>query len=205
MYVVFLAGGIASGKSLVARRLEAKGAWRIDLDVLSREVLAPGEPCLGEIARAFGEDLIDPETGELDRASLAARAFVDETSTALLEAIEHPFIATRLQALLSGADPACPYPLPSLCVVEIPLLDRVESLLPLADEVVAVVAPLELRLERAEGRGMDASDAARRAQTQPTDDYLRAHATTTFENVGTTEELFAAVDAWWDTLPMRDA
>ena len=198
MYVVYLAGGIASGKSLVARRLEGLGAWRIDLDQVSREVLAPGEPCLAEIARAFGDDLVDPDTGALDRAALAARAFADEESTALLESIEHPYIAARLEALLTGTAAECPDPLPAVCVVEIPLLDRVERLIPLADEVVAIVAPLETRLGRAVGRGMARADAERRALSQPSDDYLRAHADLVLDNGGTEAELVSAVDAWWD-------
>ena len=198
MYVVFLAGGIASGKSFVARRLESLGAWRIDLDRLSRDVLAPGEPCVGELAKAFGEDLVDPETGALNRSLLAERAFADDAATELLEAIEHPFITARLEALLEGEDPSCPDPLPEVCVVEIPLLDRVERLIPLADEVIAVVCPLELRLERAVGRGMDADDARLRAARQPSDDYLRAQATHVFDNGGSAEELLAAIDAWWE-------
>lgn len=198
MYVVYLAGGIASGKSLVARRLEGLGAWRIDLDQVSREVLAPGEPCLAEIACAFGDDLIDPETGALDRASLASRAFANDESTALLESIEHPYIASRTEALLTGAAADCPDPLPEVCVVEIPLLNRVEHLLPLADEVVAIVAPLDVRLERAVGRGMTRTDAERRSKSQPDDDYLRAHANLVIDNSGTEDELIAAVDAWWD-------
>ena len=198
MYVVYLAGGIASGKSLVARRLESRGAWRIDLDWVSREVLSPGEPCLAEIAHAFGDDLVDPETGALDRASLASRAFANDESTALLESIEHPYIAARLEALLTGTATDCPDPLPEVCVVEIPLLNRVERLIPLADEIVAIVAPLELRLERAVGRGMTLADAKRRSLSQPDDDYLRAHADLVIDNSGTEEELLAAVDAWWD-------
>ena len=51
MYTVFLAGGMASGKSTVARMLEEKGAYRIDLDCISRDVLAPGSGCVQEIVR----------------------------------------------------------------------------------------------------------------------------------------------------------
>ena len=87
MYTVFLAGGTASGKSTAARELERLGAWRIDLDELSRAVLAPGEPCVAEVCAAFGDDLVDPETGALDRALLARRAFADDSSAELLEEI----------------------------------------------------------------------------------------------------------------------
>ena len=85
MYTVFLAGGTASGKSSAARELERLGAWRIDLDELSRAVLAPGEPCVAEVCAAFGDDLVDPQTGELDRALLARRAFAEEHEQAIAE------------------------------------------------------------------------------------------------------------------------
>ena len=71
MYIVFLAGGIASGKSTVARELERLGAWRIDLDRISRDVLEPGGECTLAIADAFGQDVLDPITGALRRGLLA--------------------------------------------------------------------------------------------------------------------------------------
>ena len=103
MYTVFLAGGIASGKSSVARELERRGAWRIDLDQVSRAVLEPGSDCLPEIADAFGDDLLDPQTGELDRGLLAGRAFADAEAYLIENALViplslpvPPYIATRL-------------------------------------------------------------------------------------------------------------
>ena len=129
MYVAFLVGGIGSGKSTAARRLESLGAVRVDLDALSREALAPGSPTLGAVAEAFGRDLVDPATGELDRAGLAARAFASPEATELLESIELPAIAgllrARLAALAAGAEP------PACCVVEVPLPDRMGPLLSL--------------------------------------------------------------------------
>lgn len=195
MYTVFLAGGTASGKSTVARQLERLGAWRIDLDEVSRAVLAPGEPCLDEVCAAFGDDLVDPETGELDRALLAKRAFESEESTALLERIELPHIRDMLLRMLTSG--ICGQTEPVACVVEVPLLDRMESMLDLADEVVVVTCPLEVRRSRAEGRGMDPSDFDRRVSGQPTDDYLRAHADTVISNTGDESSLVAEVNDWW--------
>ena len=196
MYTVFLAGGTASGKSTVARELERLGAWRIDLDEVSRAVLAPGEPCLDEVCAAFGDDLVDPETGELDRALLARRAFADEASAELLERIELPHIRDMLARMLTSG--ICGQREPACCVVEVPLLDRVESMLDLADEVVVVTCPLEVRRERARGRGMDPGDFDRRVARQPSDAYLRAHATTVMENAGDEGELLSRVRLWWD-------
>lgn len=196
MYVVYLAGGIASGKSSVALELERRGAWRLDLDQVSRLVLEPGSACLDEVAQEFGDDLLDAETGELDRGLLAARAFGDAESAARLEAIELPYIRQTLVKALAGE--GCVESLPDVCVVEVPLLDRMESMFDLADEIVCVGCPLEVRRVRAEGRGMDVADFDRRAANQPSEQYLRQHADTMLDNSGTPDELEAQLAAWWD-------
>lgn len=197
MRTVYLAGGIGSGKSTVARELEALGCRRIDLDQLSREVLEPGTPTTQALAEAFGADLLDPATGALDRALLAQRAFSSRERAALLEAIELPAIrallAQRLDALAASADA------PAACLVEVPLLDRMEDALRLADEVFVVSCPLGLRRERAIGRGMTGKDFDARVANQPTDAWLRAHATSIIDNEGTPDELRAAVRAWHAT------
>ena len=195
MYTVFLAGGIASGKSSVARELERRGAWRIDLDQVSRAVLEPGSDCLAEIAAEFGDDLVDAQTGALDRALLARRAFADEASAALLEKIEMPYIRRMLVRMLEGE--GCVVTKPAVCVVEVPLLDRLEPLCGLADEILCVTCPREGRRVRAVCRGMDGADFDRRVANQPTDDYLRAHADTVIDNAGGPSALMDAADAWW--------
>ena len=191
MYVVFLAGKIASGKSSVASALEELGCTRIDLDQVSREVLEPGEPCLTALAEAFGEDILDPETGVLDRALLAARGFATEGNRALLEAIELPFIKKRL---MDELDALCNQK--GIAVVEIPLLDRLEGDLDLADEIVYVHVPREIRRVRAIGRGMDGADFDARDAAQPSDDYLFSHADTILDNSGTAAELAEKVASW---------
>ena len=104
MYTVFLAGGTASGKSTVARELERLGAWRIDLDELSRAVLAPGEPCVAEVCAAFGDDLVDPGTGALDRALLAQVGvyFLFPLVVAVAHAAVALSVVNDIVALLTG-------------------------------------------------------------------------------------------------------
>lgn len=194
-HTTFLAGGIASGKSTVARLLHDRGAWRCDLDQVSREVLEAGSPVLDAIAAEFGDDLIDGDTGELNRGELAARAFVTPEDTARLEAIEMPAIRERLAAILTSS--SCSGAEPKLTIVEVPLLDRVEDLLPLADDVLVVTAPRALRRERAIGRGMTGEDFDARTARQPSGEYLRSHATYVIENDGDAVALESAVNAWW--------
>lgn len=194
-YTVILAGGIGSGKSTAGRILEELGCARIDLDQLSREVLEHGSPIIADICRAFGDDLVDKETGLLNRRLLATRAFATQEDAALLEAIELPAIrallAQRLDELAEAPDgPVC-------CVVEVPLLDRMGEGLSLADEVMVVWCPLALRRERAIGRGMTGEDFDARAANQPTDKWLREHATTLVDNIAGQAELRAKLEAWY--------
>ena len=72
MRVIGLTGGIASGKSTAARTLAELGARVVDADRVAREIVAPGQPALAEIVRAFGRDMLLPD-GTLDRKRLGAR------------------------------------------------------------------------------------------------------------------------------------
>ncbi len=186
MKVIFLIGGIASGKSSVARELERRGAVRIDLDQVSRDVLAPGSSLVGRIADAFGPDLVDAK-GTLNRRLLAQRAFASVQGTKRLEAIELPAIrdelTMRLDVLKKGAN------VPDLVVVEVPLPDRMGEMLCLADAVVCVSCPRDLRRERAIGRGMDPADFDRRADRQLTDAQMADLANIVIDNTGTEADL----------------
>lgn len=191
MYVALLAGCIASGKSTVARFLEDRGVIRIDLDQLSREVCGAGSDVCARIAEAFGSDVLDSETGELRRDVLAQRAFATEEGTRQLEAIVHPAIRALLSEKISNGTDF------DVCVVEVPLLDRVEDLIPMADEVMCVVCPYDVRRERALARGMQGADFDARAALQPSEAYLREHATFVIENDKDEAALFEQLDAWW--------
>ena len=127
--VVGLTGGIASGKSTVARRLAELGAAVVDADVLAREVVAPGSAGLAEVADAF-PGVLAPD-GSLDRAALGRIVFADPAALRRLEAVTHPRIAAlrarrEAEAVAAGA---------RVVVQDVPLL--VEK--GLADEVDLVL------------------------------------------------------------------
>ena len=101
MVRVGLTGGIASGKSLVADELAARGAVIIDADVLAREVVEPGTPALAAIRARFGDQvLVD---GRLDRAKLGAIVFADPEARRDLEQIIHPAVRARAAELERAA------------------------------------------------------------------------------------------------------
>jgi dephospho-CoA kinase len=90
--VVGLTGGIAAGKSTVARSFAALGVPVVDADRLARDAVEKGSEGLAEIVSLFGADVLLAD-GTLDRKALGARVFADSALRARLNAITHPRIA----------------------------------------------------------------------------------------------------------------
>ncbi|MDS1030752.1 dephospho-CoA kinase [Bacillota bacterium LX-D] len=88
MLVIGLTGGIASGKSTVAKKLESLGAKLTDADQISREIVRKGQPAWQEIIRYFGENIL-LDSGEINRKALANIIFSDLEARAFLNSITH--------------------------------------------------------------------------------------------------------------------
>ena len=96
MITIGLTGGIATGKSTVARLLEQRfGVPVIDADEVARAVVAPGQPALGEIAARFGDSILRPD-GSLDRPALGKLVMQDAGAREALNAITHPRIREEI-------------------------------------------------------------------------------------------------------------
>lgn len=190
MLSIALTGGIAAGKSLVARRLRNLGATIIDSDVLAREVVAPGTSGLAAVVDAFGRGILAPDGG-LDRPALAAVVFGDPVQRDRLNGIIHPLVRAESARLAATAAPD------AIVVHDIPLL--VETGREAAFQLVVVVeAPAELRLERmVSTRGMSRGEATARLQAQAPDHRRRAAADVLLLNTGTPQDLLDQVDALW--------
>jgi len=115
--LVGLTGGIASGKSTVAKILERLGAAVINADALSREVVEPGKDAWKEIIDAFGADVLQPDQ-TLDRQKLRTVIFNDSDGRKKLEAIIHP----RVRALAEEKIREHAVAGYSIIVYEVPLL-----------------------------------------------------------------------------------
>lgn len=100
--VVGLTGGIASGKSTVARLFGALGVPVVDADVVARDVVAPGTDGLRAVVAAFGDGVLSAD-GMLDRPALGAIVFADGEARKRLEAITHPRIAIESGRRLAEA------------------------------------------------------------------------------------------------------
>jgi dephospho-CoA kinase len=138
-----LTGGIASGKTTVARLFAALGVPVIDADVVAREVVQSGTALLERIAARFGAEVLRPD-GTLDRRALRRIVFAQPGARADLESLTHPAIWAQLQARSAAA--GGPYQ-----ILVIPLLaerghtDRV-------NRVLVVDCAEELQLRRVQAR-----------------------------------------------------
>ena len=196
--LVGLTGGIGSGKSTVAGLLREKGATVVDADEVARSVVEPGEPALAKLVERFGEKILDAD-GRLDRAALAAIAFADEDGRKALGEITWPAIGEEFERQIREA------PDDAVVICDVPLL--VESKAAAARPYVAVVvveAPLDLRLDRLEVRGVPRDDARRRMAAQATDEERREVATHVVDNGGDLESLSRQVDDVWADLLTRE-
>jgi dephospho-CoA kinase len=197
MLRIGLTGGIGSGKSTVAARLAQLGAVVVDSDQLAREVVAVGSPGLARIVERFGPDVLAPD-GSLDRPRLGQLVFSDPAALADLNAITHPLVRARSEELTQEAAAGGA----AAVVHDIPLLVE-NGLAGGYDRVIVVEAPLELRLRRLAGRGLDPEAARARIAAQATDEQRRAVADIVLDNSGTVDELVAQVDAAWASLSGR--
>ncbi len=188
-----LTGGMGAGKSTVSRQLVERGAVLIDSDAIAREVVEPGTEGLTALVEAFGSDILDAG-GRLDRAALAAKAFVSDETRATLNGITHPLVGERAAELLGAA------PADAIVVQDVPLL--VENGMGAVLNLVAVVmADADVRVRRLEEfRGIAPADALVRIKAQATDEQRRAAADVLLDNNGGPDELGPQVAALWERL-----
>lgn len=161
--VIALTGGIASGKTTVARMLERHGGVLLDADEVSREVVRPGTPALAAIKEAFGPQVIDADGG-LDRQALARIVFGDDAARGRLNGIVHPAVRAAFTHELDRLK-ALPHP-PRLVVLVVPLLFET-GMEKMADEAWLVSVPVEVQRERLMRRdGLSAPEAMARIHSQ---------------------------------------
>lgn len=186
MLRIGLTGGIGSGKSTVADLLSSEGFLIVDADQVARDIVEPGQPALTELVEAFGEDILKPD-GTLDRPGLAAKAFVSEEQTALLNAITHPRIAEESARRFAEAEARGE----KVAVYDMPLLVE-KGLDRKMDLVVVVDVEVEERVRRLVAkRGLTEEDVRRRIASQVPDDIRLKAADIVVDNNGSLNDLRA--------------
>jgi dephospho-CoA kinase len=194
MLNVALTGNIAAGKSTVVELFRRWGATVIDAD----ELQAPGSPVLTAIAKRFGSAMLLPD-GSLDRAALRAKVMGDAAALAKLNALVHPAVQRRREALLDEAWKRGD----AIVVNDIPLL--FEALDPKQFDVVVLVdAPVPLRHARLRAmRGLSAPEADQMIAAQTPSAQKRKASDYVIDNEGDVEELARQARAVYDQLERR--
>jgi dephospho-CoA kinase len=100
LLIAGLTGGIASGKSTVARIMSKAGAVVVDADRIARQVVAPGLPAWREIKDRLGEGILLAD-GDIDRDGLGKMVFADPELRRWLEAVIHPRVGEQISAQIN--------------------------------------------------------------------------------------------------------
>jgi dephospho-CoA kinase len=192
---VGLTGGIGAGKSSVASVFRERGALIVDADALAREALAPGSAGARAVAAAWPQ-VVDAG-GAVDRAALAALVFGDPAVRERLNAIVHPEVRARAEAIERDA------PAGTIVVHDVPLLFEGEYWRS-CEVTVLVVAPVEARIARTVARGgIAAAQVHDRMRAQIDPDEARRRATFVIENDADLATLRARTNEVFDRILER--
>jgi dephospho-CoA kinase len=154
MLRVGLTGGLASGKSFVARALRDLGCYLIEADELGHQVLLPGAEAFDAAVNEFGNGILDDD-GYIDRRRLAAIVFQDSDRLKKLNSFVHPAVLARQEGAIAEIAARDSH---AIVVVEAAILVETGSYRRF-DRLIVVVCSPELQIERAMKR-----DSATREQ-----------------------------------------
>ena len=159
-------GGIGSGKTYVVKAFEGLGVPGYDCDARAKELYDEDAGLLADVAAIAGEDVI--VDGRLDRGRLAARIFSDRDMLARIESFVHPAVTRDFYRWLEVQNS-------KLVIFESAILLDKPYLRDMADFVLVVTAPEELRIERVMARdGLPRDAVERRMANQMSDAERRA-------------------------------
>ena len=153
MIAIGLTGGIGSGKTTVAARLEALGASLVDTDGISRLLTGPEGEAIVAVREAFGGRFIGAD-GALDRAAMRELVFEDPAARSRLEAILHPAIREAAERAIAAARG-------DYVVVVVPLLFETRGFLDRVARTLVVDCSEDLQVERVAARSGLAPDRVR--------------------------------------------
>jgi dephospho-CoA kinase len=195
MLLLGLTGGIACGKSTVARLLAARGAVLIDSDALVHELYADRAFALG-VAQLFDEPILRDD-GSVDRVALGKIVFNDAEKLRALESLVHPAVAALRAEKLRAAEALAP---PAIVLEAVKLLEAGHA--QICDAAWCVLCDETVQLRRLmKNRGLSESEARVRLAHQPSLESRRALANgkpfVVIENNGTLPELEERVESAW--------
>jgi dephospho-CoA kinase len=184
---VGLTGGVACGKSTVAKMFAELGANIVDADTIAHELYRPGQEVLQELVKHFGPEILKPD-GELDRAKLATLVF-DGGRVEELNKIVHPSVIRQQDQWMRSLGEKDPY---AVAIVEAALIleagvkDHFDRIM------VVTCRPAQKVTRFAQRTGMSAdaarADVERRNKAQMSDEEKARRADFVIDNSGPVEE-----------------
>jgi len=186
-----LTGGLASGKSTVARLFAARGVPVFDADAGVHNLYRPGKPGAEEVSRLFGGEVLDA-SGGVDRKALAARVLEDREARTALEAAIHPLVRKVIESWLDSLDEP-------VAIVEAALLVETGSWRSY-DVLALVLCEPDQQLDRAIVRGIPQDHARRLLAAQLAIDQKIRLADVVVDNRGDLEDLEVEVDRAWSEI-----
>ena len=162
MILVGLTGGVATGKSTIAKMFERFGAYTIDADLLARKVVEPGTPAWRAIVRAFGKTVLNSDH-TLNRRAMAEIVFGDPPELRRLERIIHPRVAREQAKLTRQAAREDPQ---AVVIYNVPLLFEA-GIDARVKKIIVVTADRQTQVTRLKKRnGFTRAEALRRIRSQ---------------------------------------
>jgi dephospho-CoA kinase len=196
MLRVGLTGGLASGKSTVARELARLGAAVLSADEVGHAVLEPGGEAYAGVVEAFGPSILDA-AGRIARPKLAAIVFDDETQLKRLNALVHPAVYAREEAWLQRVEDSAP---DAIAVVEAAILIEAGSYRHYHKVVLAVCGEPQ-QIERAMARdGITREQAEARLRRQMRLEEKKRYADYQVDTSGTIEATLEQVRRLYESL-----
>ena len=187
MLRVGLTGGVACGKSTVAKMFAELGANIVDADTIAHELYRPGHEVLQELVRHFGPEILKPD-GELDRAKLATLVF-DGGRVEELNKIVHPAVIRQQDQWMRSLGEKDPY---AVAIVEAALILEA-GVRDHFDRIMVVTCKPEQKVARfAKRTGMSEeaarTDVERRNKAQMPDEEKARRADFVIDNSGSPDE-----------------
>lgn len=191
-----LTGGIATGKSTVAKMLRELGAYIIDADQISRQVVEPDQLGAKRIREHFGAELFTID-GNLKRDKLAQIIFQDPNARHQLNSFLHPLIMKEIQKQTDEILKQAP---DAVIIWDIPLLFE-ENLTDFVQKVIVIYVPEEVQRVRLQLRSnLGREEIESRIQSQLSIEEKKSLADYLIDNSGTIQQTKRQVVALWNHL-----
>jgi dephospho-CoA kinase len=182
--LVALTGGIACGKSIIARLLLEKGCIIHSADAAARELMSPGTNVWRAIADHFGPGILK-EDRTIDRAKLGAIIFSNNKEQTFLNGLVHPRVFERIKETVDRLGKEGRH---TIFVSEAALVVEA-GFARFYDKIVVAHCDRDVQIRRLMERdGIDRTEALKKIGSQLGQEEKLKHADYTIETSGTLAE-----------------